>query len=141
MSKLIERLTTAFKLTEDLVDSLSNDALKLSLGDLPSNTIGEQIWCMVGARESYLQAIIHSEWSGFSCSLTDVSSHSSVSDSLKNSSESCIDYIQSIEPNSIQTDFLFLLLEHEIQHHGQLIRYVYGNKLPFPDSWKDRYTV
>jgi hypothetical protein len=33
------------------------------------------------------------------------------------------------------------LLEHELQHHGQLIRYVYGNKLEFPESWKKRYTV
>ena len=33
------------------------------------------------------------------------------------------------------------LLEHEVQHHGQLIRYVYGNRLSFPGSWKRRYTV
>lgn len=40
-----------------------------------------------------------------------------------------------------QTDFLFTLLEHEVMHHGQLIRYIYGNILRFPDSWTDRYTV
>jgi spore coat protein CotF len=33
------------------------------------------------------------------------------------------------------------LLEHEIQHHGQLIRYIYGNKLTFPNGWKQRYNV
>jgi hypothetical protein len=33
------------------------------------------------------------------------------------------------------------LLEHEIQHHGQLIRFVYGNRLSFPESWNQRYTV
>ncbi|MBK8233243.1 MAG: hypothetical protein IPK72_22375 [Candidatus Eisenbacteria bacterium] len=33
------------------------------------------------------------------------------------------------------------LLEHEVQHHGQLIRFVYGNGLTFPESWKVRYTV
>ena len=32
-------------------------------------------------------------------------------------------------------------LEHEVQHHGQLIRFVYGNALTFPESWHDRYTV
>jgi hypothetical protein len=40
-----------------------------------------------------------------------------------------------------QLELGFDLLEHEIQHHGQLIRYVYGNKLSFPSSWNKRYTV
>lgn len=141
MTKLIERLTNAFWLTEDLINVLSAEELNLRLGDLPSNTIGEQFWCMVGARESYLQAIIHGEWVGFSCSLTNLSSHEAVTHSLNNSAEHFIDNTQSIELNDTQTDFLLLLLEHEIQHHGQLIRYMYGNKLAFPDSWKDRYTV
>ena len=40
-----------------------------------------------------------------------------------------------------QLELGFDLLEHEIQHHGQLIRYVYGNRLSFPSSWSQRYTV
>lgn len=40
-----------------------------------------------------------------------------------------------------QIEFAFNLLEHEIQHHGQLIRFVYGNGLTFPESWHTRYTV
>ena len=40
-----------------------------------------------------------------------------------------------------QVELAFGLLEHEVQHHGQLIRFVYGNKLSFPDSWNKRYTV
>ena len=40
-----------------------------------------------------------------------------------------------------QLEFTFGLLEHEVQHHGQLIRFVYGNGLSFPDSWNKRYTV
>jgi hypothetical protein len=40
-----------------------------------------------------------------------------------------------------RTDLAFLLLEHEVQHHGQLIRYVYANGLTFPGSWNERYTV
>lgn len=40
-----------------------------------------------------------------------------------------------------QIELGFDLLEHEIQHHGQLIRYVYGNGLSFPGSWNKRYTV
>jgi len=40
-----------------------------------------------------------------------------------------------------QVELAFDLLEHAVQHHGQLIRFVYGNRLTFPDSWNQRYTV
>lgn len=141
MNKLIDRLHNAFSLTEDLVAELTSEDLLLTLGSLPSNSIGEQIWCITGARESYLQAIIHNEWVGFSCSLSDVTSRSNVLDALKHSSKSCIETLRSTELNDDQIDFVFQLLEHEVQHHGQLIRYIYGNKLTFPESWKTRYNV
>ncbi|WP_346024882.1 hypothetical protein [Alkalibacterium indicireducens] len=141
MIQLTERLETAFNLTEDLASSLSGEELTMRLRDIPSNTIDEQMWCIVGARESYLEAIIQNKWSGFSCSLTDVTSPSRVLESLTASSVDCLSYLQKNELNSIQTDLLFSLLEHEVQHHGQLIRYVYGNRLSFPKSWKNRYNV
>jgi hypothetical protein len=74
MIQLTERLETAFNLTEDLASSLSGEELTMRLRDIPSNTIDEQMWCIVGARESYLEAIIQNKWSGFSFSLTDVTS-------------------------------------------------------------------
>ena len=52
-----ERLLRAMRLTESLVRHLGEDALALSLGDLPANAIGDQLWCVVGARESYLRAL------------------------------------------------------------------------------------
>ena len=33
------------------------------------------------------------------------------------------------------------LLEHEAAHQGQLIRYLYGLRLPIPASWKARYAL
>lgn len=141
MSKLIQRLETAFNLTENLASLLSSNELTLTLGELPSNTMGEQLWCMVGARESYLKAIVHQEWSGFSCSLNDVASPLHVQSSLKDSSEKCLAYLSDNDLTDEQKDFVFLLLEHEVQHHGQLIRYIYGNSLSFPESWKNRYNV
>jgi uncharacterized damage-inducible protein DinB len=33
------------------------------------------------------------------------------------------------------------LLEHEVQHHGQLIRYLYGLGIERPESWKQRYAL
>lgn len=62
MKIIISHLSRAFNLTFDLVDAINADDLQLKLKDLPSNTIGEQIWCIVGARESYLKAIINQSW-------------------------------------------------------------------------------
>jgi hypothetical protein len=51
------KLDRAFGLTSDLVAHLTEDALGLDLPDLPSNQISGQLWCVVGARESYTKAI------------------------------------------------------------------------------------
>ncbi|MCA9728024.1 MAG: hypothetical protein KC729_10105, partial [Candidatus Eisenbacteria bacterium] len=54
---LAERLERAFHLTHDLVSHLDEAALRLDLPDLPSNRLADQLWCIVGARESYAKAI------------------------------------------------------------------------------------
>lgn len=138
---LIDRVQNAFLLTVDLVNHISDEALVLQLPNLPSNSIGEQFWCIVGARESYLKAIENSSWSGFSCSLKDVKSKSLINASLNKSREDILMFLTDYKLNEQQLNFVFILLEHEIQHHGQLIRYIYGNKLTFPESWKQRYNV
>ncbi|KAB3537290.1 hypothetical protein F8154_03070 [Alkaliphilus pronyensis] len=141
MRIIVKHLHNAFNLTIDLVHAITTDDLKLQLMDLPSNTIGEQLWCIIGARESYLKAIINEGWMGFSCSLDDTTSKNEVLKCLKNSADDSLAYLNNAELNEKQTDLLLALLEHEIQHHGQLIRYFYGNKLTFPKSWTERYTV
>ena len=120
--------------------NLDEPSLTLELPGLPSNRIADQVWCIVGARESYLHAIKAGEWKGFSCSLKKPDDKNSVLASLTNSQNE----LETVEFNGFtdkQKDLAFDLLEHEIQHHGQLIRYIYGNKLTFPESWHERYTV
>ena len=141
MEILIKKITRAFNLTSDLVDSLSDAQFTLTLNDLPSNTIGQQLWCLIGARESYLKAIQNSKWSGFSCSLQNTTAQAEIMNCLKESFKNTIAFLNENTLSEIQLDFLLDLLEHEIQHHGQLIRYIYGNKLSFPKSWTKRYTV
>lgn len=141
MEMLVNRLQKAFNLTRDLAQGLSQDELTLRLADLPSNSIGQQLWCIIGARESYLRAMMNSGWSGFTCSLEDAMSRDMVLTSLEDSSVKCLQYLAGRSLSVVQTEFLVALLEHEVQHHGQLIRYVYANKLAFPQSWTDRYTV
>ncbi|MEN8242834.1 MAG: hypothetical protein ABFS17_13005 [Chloroflexota bacterium] len=141
MSLINQKIERAFSLTQDLAAHLDEVHLELDLLDIPSNKIGEQLWCMIGARESYLKAIKNEKWMSFSCSLKDSISKSAMLAALTQSQQATIEFITSTTLSDTQTNFLLDLLEHEIQHHGQLIRYIYGNKLDFPKSWNERYTV
>ncbi len=139
-SFLKARLTRAFALTADLVDHLDGGALGLDLPQLPSNRISGQLWCVVGARESYLTALETGDWQGFACSLTTPADKGAVLAAL----QATADRLARVDGESLserQVALGFDLLEHEIQHHGQLIRYVYANRLSFPESWRRRYTV
>jgi len=139
-SIIINKLNRAFELTRDLAVHLDESALILHLKDLPSNSIGEQFWCIIGARESYLKAAQQGKWAGFTCSLKDTKSKQEIIDKLSLTQEQLND-LTNIDLDEARLELLFDLLEHEIQHHGQLIRYVYGNELTFPVSWHTRYTV
>jgi hypothetical protein len=137
---LKSRLERAFNLTRNLVLHLDEQSLGLDLPNLPSNRISGQLWCIVGARESYTKAIESGGWRGFSCSLTAPRVKQSVLSALEVTLESlgAVDFANLTDS---QIELAFDLLEHEVQHHGQLIRFVYGNGLTFPDSWTERYTV
>lgn len=133
-----ERLSQALPLMDDLVDTLDHDALRSRL-PVPSNTIWDQLWCVVGARESYARAISSGEWPGFSCSLTakDRGSKKKVATALE-SSRQLLEEAGVAYPDS---PFVLDVLLHETQHQGQLIRYVYGLDLSFPESWRARWNL
>jgi len=134
--------TRSFTLYNDLVNSLDESSLDTKLPNLPSNTIGLQLWCVVGARESYAKAIEANKWSGFSCSLQKPNDKESVLAALQSSQTLVTDTLKTIEAYSgVQNQLAMDLLEHECQHHGQLIRYLYGLRLEIPESWKERYAL
>ena len=142
MIALKQRLQNAFSLTQDLYNNLSQKQYDLKIPGVPSNTFAGQAWCIVGARESYLKALENGKWSGFSCSIKPGSKKKDFLVSLENSQKNISKYLKNINKlNKLEEEILFKLLEHEIQHHGQLIRFVYANKLKFPKSWNERYTV
>jgi len=141
MTKMIaERVQRAFELTYDFFMFLAPASLSLRIPNAPSNTLGEQAWCIIGGRESCLAALKAGSWQGFRCSLEDCSSLPPILDKLK---DTALDLTElcSIAPHNLSTDLLLDLLEHEVQHHGQLIRFGYANRLRFPPSWSRRYTV
>lgn len=126
----------------DFVENLPESALTRQLADR-SNTIGAQLWCVVGARESYTSAIDNDGWVGFSCSLSgaDVKAKDRVLEALTRSDTRFGQVIDGIEWTETRDDLLLALLEHETQHQGQLIRYLYGLGLRIPESWARRWAL
>lgn len=139
-SILKQKLDRAFELTHDLYESLDDSVLDATISNLPSNSLRSQAWCIIGARESYTKAIKAGSWQGFTCSIEKAASKDAILSALR----ACVDALDTIDFDALNKDQIntaFDLLEHEIQHHGQLIRYMYANKFNFPKSWNERYTV
>jgi catechol 2,3-dioxygenase-like lactoylglutathione lyase family enzyme len=136
--RLRSRLIAAMDLTSDLARHLDAGALLLDLPKLPSNTIAAQLWCVVGARESYAKAIELGAWTGFSCSLAEPTDKAAVLEALAATRKRIADiYVEALAGPHLE--LAYELLEHEVQHHGQLLRYFYAHSLPFPTTWKKRY--
>lgn len=141
-AKVIERLHAAALAHHQMVEALSEEDLGKRLSDR-SNTIGAQMWCVVGARESYAQAIEHDGWIGFGCSLSghDVTSKERVLEALARSGAALVETIDGVEWTETRDGLLLDLLEHETQHQGQIIRYVYALGRRFPESWVTRWAL
>jgi len=141
---LDKRLTRTHNLLIDILEHIDERHLASKLLNLPSNTIGQQFWCIVGARNSYVKAARAGSWQGFECLLTEeqILKRDDIKKELDSSLESLIQFLNSnIKLDGAQEELLLDLLEHEVQHHGQLIRYMYGLKLGVPESWKKRYNL
>lgn len=137
---LRDQLIRAFALYDELAATLSAEDLARDLPGLPSNSIGQQLWCVVGARESYARAIAAGEWQGFECSMTaeDCGSPDAVAAALKESTARAVEGMARSEGTP---PFALDLLEHEAMHQGQLIRYLYGLRLEIPAGWKARWAL
>lgn len=143
IGKIIEdSFGRSFGLYDDLIASLEEATLAAKLPQIPSNALGLQLWCVVGARESFSRAIVANQWSGFHCSLETATEKAPVADALQRSALAVSEVLKSIHTYSdVQNRLIIDLLEHEAAHHGQLIRYLYGLKLTIPQSWKTKYAL
>lgn len=142
MRLLVAHLFEAFDLTAELAATLDFQRLQARNGSARSNSVGAQLWCIVGARESYARAIEAGAWAGFACSLQEPHSPESVADALAGSSAAVKAVLERlVKLSEPQEGLLLRLLEHECQHHGQLIRYFYANGFPFPSAFAERYAL
>ncbi|MBN3490327.1 hypothetical protein JV173_02245 [Acholeplasma equirhinis] len=134
-----DRVLQSIKETNEFFENITVDELRSKLLNLPSNTVGAQAWCIIGARESYMKAYVAGKWVGFECSLTEIYDASKVKQKLVETAKMVEDLMnQYPDKNEHQ---LIDLLEHEVMHHGQLIRYAYANRILFPMSWIHKYAL
>ena len=137
--ELTERVSRALALTDALARAVPEDALASKLPSAKSNALGDQFWCILGARESYLRAAEAGKWVGFGCSLDADGTRQPAT--LVASLEAAGAKWRAVLQAGAPGDFALDLLEHEIQHHGQLIRYFYALDLEFPKEFSDRYAL
>jgi len=141
---ICERFLESFELYDDLAREVPEASLAMKLPGIASNTLGAQLWCVVGARESFAGAIRSGAWTGFSCSLTadETRQREAVTAALSRSAEQVLVAIDDVDADDDdRLRFVLRLLEHEAAHQGQLIRYLYGLQLPIPARWKERYAL
>jgi hypothetical protein len=141
---LRRRLALANDLYVDLVAELPASSLGARLRELPSDSIQNQLRCVVGARESYTRAARAGSWQGFASSLDRVPTGDAgaVRAAVRDSHRTVEEFLDHLDPaDDYAVNQAFAVLEHETQHHGQLIRYLYGLGLPRPISWQRQYAL
>ena len=137
------RLDATFALYAELIDALDEADLRRSL-PVPSNPIGLQLWCVVGARETWARALETGTWGPFRCSLAAVEEtrrRDAVARALETSATAYRAAAGAGGNDDSRTEFKLGLLEHENQHLGQLLRYLLGLGLAIPPGWKKRFAL
>lgn len=128
----------------DLLGILTPDLLRSRIPSARSSPISNHFWCVVGARESYLRAARVGSWQGFACSLVGDQDEdpAAVRSAVERTGSDVAAWLSELDPSDeAGWDTAVRLLEHETQHHGQLIRYLYALPLPIPASWIERYAL
>jgi hypothetical protein len=131
---VVQNLIKRFNSYTELVGADVDLSQKL---DAPKHkSLGEHLWCVVGARESYAKALRAGEWDGFNCSMTEFSQTDFI-EKLQISAADVKDTIKQIDNWTQNRELLLLeLSDHEVMHEGQIIRHLYGLGYEIPASVK-----
>ena len=141
---LRRRLERSNTLYLDFVDTIPSEHLGSHLRDLPSDTIGHQLWCVLGARESFPTAARAGEWQGFTSPVdrdgtADAATLRTAFTQTAADVDAWVAAIDAADEDSLR--YVLALLEHETQHQGQLIRYLYGLGIDRPHTWQQQYAL
>ena len=131
---LAKRLYLHFRLHDDLAATLGHEQLASKLGDLRSNTMGQQLQCVVGVREMMETVLRTGENPGFHPSLQETDDPEKVRAALTETAEKLRIALGDDTAPEVE-EYCLGLLEHEAGHAGQLLRYVLGMRLDVPPSW------
>lgn len=135
---VLNNIHARFSSVLDIVNSLPPESYTAYLNVAKNKSVGDHIWCIVGARESYSQSLIEGQWAGFSCSLDSTENPTEAVEKLTASVAVFEKAISGIEDWTGEREALLLsLLEHEATHEGQLIRHLLalGESLPASVKW------
>ena len=132
---VVARLMSRFEAFSDLAAMLDDDLLARKV-DVPKHkSLAEHLWCVVGARESYSQAIEHGAWTGFSCSMGSFGAADFVA-KLEESRLAAEHILRGVTDwTEERSRLLMTLSEHEVMHEGQIIRHMYAIEQTLPASW------
>jgi len=134
--KILDNLYARFQAYMDRIKRVDAQMLTARIDAPRRKSLGEHLWCVVGARESYAKAIAAGQWVGFDCSMSTLS-HQDFLDKLEESAQAVRNAIECVDDwTSEREDLLATLAEHEVMHEGQIIRHVYGTGGTLPASWK-----
>ncbi|MPZ99968.1 MAG: hypothetical protein GEU80_11675 [Dehalococcoidia bacterium] len=143
MQKLLrDRLDQSFSLYDELASSLDGAQLRQKL-PVPSNTLGEQLWCVIGSRESWARAIELGAWDAWGCSVdaAGVRDAEVMRGALLDSGRAVRASIEQAGDDEARSRLALELLEHECQHQGQILRYLLGLRIDVPEGWKRRFAL
>ena len=141
---LRRRLARASTLYLDFIDTIPVEHLGSHLRDLPSDTIGHQLWCVLGARESYPRAARAGDWQGFTSPVSrdGMTDAATLRAAFAQTAGEVDEWVAGLDAgDEASLVYALALLEHETQHQGQLIRYLYGLGIDRPHSWQQQYAL
>lgn len=141
---LRRRLARANTLYLDFLDTAPPEHLGSRLADLPSDTIGHQLWCVLGARVSFPRAARAGHWQGFTSPVTaeQTTDAAAVRAAFVQTAADVDEWVEGIEAGDEDSlRYVIALLEHETMHQGQLVRYLYGLGIDRPHTWQQQYSL
>ncbi len=142
--KILHSIRESLRLYNDLLNVCDTKTLSQVLGKPESYALGHHFWCVIGARESHVRSLQKGTWDEVACSLEydDALDKEKLLGSLVASETLIKTYLnEETEWTDEREQLLLDLLEHEVRHQGQLIRYGIYFDITFPESWKKKFYI
>lgn len=136
---IVKKLQDVFHMNNEFIQVIEEQSLKLRITDARSNTIGSQLACVARARDAYTKSILNDVTFSWKPDFPyeDRYDQMKLSQHLIEKSAEFVRVFELFENwSDNQLDLMIDLIGHEFLHQGQLVRYIYANKLSMPKTVK-----